>query len=293
MNSPKPTELHQLEVDAYQRTGQLESFADTTADMYEINQSIPDELRYGRELDMATKAALWEFGGSPIRRVVAIGSIAVGSWPRGFRSTPERAFYFSWPDELVDAARTTDDADLVTTSLVAVGEQFVSSYDYIPSRFVPWAAAISRLADEPQQHSINEVLANVTFSDHHTDSEDMDDPHDVTRLLRDESVPEPVRQRLLELALADARNTTYKPHVWQSQMHVTLQNLASGMDNPLRFTARNELGLPESDSDIQVLINEQEAERVRTQANNNAGREAATAARNALAKATIISLLQA
>ncbi len=292
MHTTNSNRLREFEESAYQRTGEPEPLASTIATIGRVYEAVLPIARHGNEVSHLANETLWELGDSGIRRAMAIGSIASGSWPGSYQAKPLHPIHFSWPNELANAAHDTSDGELAIASLVAVGEQFVATYDSIPSNFVPWAAAVGSLADEPQQQCVNEVLAKVRFSDHHTDSEDMDDPHDVAKFLGNASLPLAIRQRLLELALADARSATYKPHVWQSQMNVTLRHLASGMENPLRFTARHELSLPESDAGIQALLDEQEAERVRTRASNDAEREAAATSQSALVRAAIVHTLQ-
>ncbi len=293
MHTTNANILHELTQSAYQRTGEPEPLDNVVATIARAHEAVLPIVQHRNMVSYVANKTLWELGNSGVRYAMAIGSIATGSWPGSYQAKPLHPIHFSWPNELVNAAHDTNDGELAVDSLVAVGEQFVATYDSIPSNFVHWAAAVGSLADGPQQQRVNDILAKVRFSDHHTDSENMDDQHDVARFLGDDSLPLAIRQRLLALALTDARNATYKPHVWQSQMNATLQNLANGMDSPLRFIARHELSLPESDADLQALIDEQAAERVRVNAVRDAERETAATAQNVLIRAAVTRALQA
>jgi|GEM_PF-5312161 len=279
--------LHEFEKAAYTRTGQPESFEETATFIDELGASA---LQHGHEAVGTARDALWEMGDGAIRRVLAVGSIAAGS--HSWRSMSNRNnLYFGRADDFGGSVHATNDSQLAITSLVAVGEEYRNLAKYVPGGLAYWAAPLIRNADEQQQQSITDALAVLKFSCHHTDSEDMSDPHEVSMYVHDESLPLSFRQRLLDLAHADAENTSYKPGVWQSQLKVTLHNLSRDTSNSLRFVARKHLGLPESDDEYQAFLDRQAAEAARLREAQTAEREATVTAKRAEMRSLISEAL--
>lgn len=286
--------VRELEKSAYERINLPEAFGDIAEFMSEVYGSIAKfdiPVQASAAID-TVREQLWTEGSDSIRGAMATGSIAIGSWP-GSGGTPARArLYFNSPDKLRSVITATAASELGTTALQAVATQYrASAVRYVPEGFVPWATSLSTVADDQQHARIIDSLSAVEFTHHHIDSEDMESPHDIDRFLQDEKLSFSLRKRLLEVALADAHNTRYKPWAWQSQIETTLRGLANNMQNSLRFQARSDLGLPVSDDDYQSFIDRKAAERAAKQAERDSERQAEQNHYTRLAAAAISRML--
>ena len=182
--------------------------------------------------------------------------------------------------DLLRAAEETKDKPLILQVLGATASGVRDfGQGYIPSFFAEWPIGVSQMG-EIDEIDIEEIIDNLNgmrFSDRPTDSEEMEEEHPVGYLLRPE-IPEPIKLALLDVAKKDVDTTEYKPWVWKSQLKNTLLRLADTVNEPLRFRARKDLGLPIKDEDYKSFkINEKEmaaAEKARQYAGYKVANEA-------------------
>lgn len=288
--------LSAFEAAAFERMGMAGEYPQAATTLDTVAQKVHEDMYASIGLADDVRTSVWEKGDKAIRAVIAVGSIATGSWRFPYKRRSRVALYprsmHSSESELADLAVLTNDQSLAVSALKAVGDEFTLLRNGVPSGFVHSAAGISRIADEFQHIQILGSMPRIYFSDGHTDTSEMDSPHGVDRFLHDESLSETFRRFLMKRALQDARKTAYKPHVWQSQMDVTLRRLAKNPDNPLRLEARQELDVPSSDEDYFAWREQQEQIKAKARAREAAVRQERLAAKGATLKAIISETLE-
>jgi hypothetical protein len=297
MNEPKS--VIDFKSAAYARTGQTEPYEDVAHDLAKVSRAAVPERNEGYDVLDAATSTVWELGSNAMRTVVALDSI-VASTPPWNRGHGRNILGFDNPAKLADHVRQTNDSDLAVSSLAAVGAEYRSWINVLPSHIARWAVELSKTANDDQQQVIGDALEGIRFSDRHIDSVDTDDCHPITAFLLDQGVSPVLQKRLLGLAYADIQTTGYKPWAWRSQLNVTLRALARQMNSPLRFEARKQLDQPESDAEYGAFQYEQKTIRKselairRTQTLLDiAVREATTKAHRDAAKAIVEIVLEA
>ena len=210
----------------------------------------------------AARDELWLAGGPPIRQIMSVDSIGLGSARWSWLTDAiarDNITSFPEPSSLALSAERTSDGLLVTQALGAVASQYRKIFDgSLPSEFAKWALPVGNIKGSDTD-GIVEALRGIRFSDRHTDSgDDWYDAHPVSLHLR-EGVDNRIRMALLEAAMADAETTNNKPGVWKRRLDLTLYDLAARPTDDLRFFARDKLGLPQDDEDYKMLILEKQA----------------------------------
>lgn len=244
---------------AYERTDQDRPFDEVYGDFEVVTEKVLQEFDPYRQhyIQAAARSEFWTHADDSTRTLTVIQA---ASGLRYHQRHFDLLHNFS-AGELLDISQSTDTRSLAINGLVAVADTYKNARtnQTVPSDFVPWLTTFSREATDEQLPSINDRLTAVSFSDHHVDSgEDMEDPHPVSRyLFQQPSLAISLQETLIAAAVVDTKTTDYKPHVWQSQLNITLHRLAIDGEHPLRTVARQELGAPLGDDEYTSYLNKQ------------------------------------
>lgn len=218
-------------------------------DRIEINETLNGLATKIGELNVdpcQLRAKVWEVAPKRARRALLIGRLV--NFGLYVRSRPSlNAFAPHGLDELVDYSRQYDELAFTADAVSATNEEHVVVSGSVPSIMLDPSVAVYRASKRSRQSHIERSLIPLRFSDRWTDSEEMDDPHPVHGFLLDEELNTRFRQILLNAADIDAKQTKYKPHVWQRRLEITLRALSASTTDEMRFQARSRLHIPVQD----------------------------------------------